>query len=407
MRLALLGLVALVVPTAIIGVAVWCVCRRWRYTRRVKNLRLHGARRPGQVDDEDLGNAVKGGDWLDLDTATRGMPGIGANHSCFSISAPLTIAGGCADDIFDPIGQQAAEARQRKRVRRVTLAAEAAGSPTSRGRSGGLATPLGDDCGAAELEMWSSDEEGDDNPSSVNGHIGGGSGRGAGNSAEIFATTLVLSGTGASGAGVSSGVSPSLSGTAVANPMITVVPQLARNPQYFNETARVLLDRYTTEGEGGGPPMTPSGVIGGSDGGPPSLRPAMSNAVGGSKAALEKPKTAFAEILSSTAAPLQPGMAFHQRVDNASSGSAGEPKALTAPAARGREAGESHIEEGVFEAEGSAEEEQAFYDDEEVDATYKEEEEGDDDRSLPRFSSGAGAPSAEYATHSAAARSLC
>ncbi|CAJ1988767.1 '3a2rel-related protein [Leishmania donovani] len=119
MRLALLGLIALVVPAAIIALAMWCVCRRTRYKRKVKGLRLNGTRQPGEVDDVDMGNIVRGGDWLNLDAATPGRTKIGANGARFSILAPSTAACVRMDATFDPIGQQAAETRQRKRARRV------------------------------------------------------------------------------------------------------------------------------------------------------------------------------------------------------------------------------------------------------------------------------------------------
>ncbi|TPP54087.1 putative integral membrane protein [Leishmania donovani] len=114
MRLALLGLIALVVPAAIIALAMWCVCRRTRYKRKVKGLRLNGTRQPGEVDDVDMGNIVRGGDWLNLDAATPGRTKIGANGARFSILAPSTAACVRMDATFDPIGQQAAETRQRK-----------------------------------------------------------------------------------------------------------------------------------------------------------------------------------------------------------------------------------------------------------------------------------------------------
>ncbi|KAG5505430.1 hypothetical protein GH5_03451 [Leishmania sp. Ghana 2012 LV757] len=366
-RRALLGLIALVVPAAIIGFVVWCIYRRTRYVRKVKDLRLNGTRRPGEVDDKEMGNAVRGGDWLHLEAAITGITGIGANRSRFSISAPSATAGGCTSDIFDPIGQQAAEARQRKRARRVTVAAaEAAGSLRNRGGSGNLASPLGESCSAAELEMWSSDEERDANGSSLNSAIDGCSFRGAGDPAQIFATTLVLSGTGNSGAGVSLGISPSLSGGALPSPKTTVVPPLSRNPEYFNETARVLLGRYTSESEVGGPQMPPSEVPDGGGAGSQSMWPVAGNEGGSSKAVLEKPRMAFEQILSSAVAPLQVGVEFHQRGDNADSGKvtdgAGEPKGLAAPAPRPLAQAEKRPGEEVFEGADDEEEEHAFHD---------------------------------------------
>ncbi|KAG5501653.1 hypothetical protein JIQ42_05503 [Leishmania sp. Namibia] len=368
-RSALLGLIALVVPAAIIGFVVWCIYRRTRYMRKVKDLRLNGARRPGEVDDKEMGNAVRGGDWLHFNAAITGITGIGANRSRFSISAPSATAGVCTSDIFDPIGQQAAEARQRKRARRVTVAAaEAAGNPRNRGGSGNLASPLGDNCSAAESEMWSNDEEGDANGSSLNSAIDGGSFRRADDPAQIFATTLVLSGTGNSGAGVSLGISPSLSGDALPSPKITVAPPLSRNPEYFNETARVLLGRYTSESEVGGLQMPPSEVPDGGGAGSQSVWPVAGNEGGSSKAVLEKPSTAFEQILSSAVAPLQVGVEFHQRGDNADSGKvmdgAGEPKGLAAPAPRPLAQAEKRPGEEVFEGAEDEEEEHAFHDDE-------------------------------------------
>ncbi|KAG5479601.1 hypothetical protein CUR178_03362 [Leishmania enriettii] len=368
-RRALLGLVALVVPAAIIGFVVWCIYRRTRYLRKVKDLRLNGTRRPGEVDDKEMGNAVSGGDWLHLDAAITGITGIGANRSRFSISAPSATVGDCTSDIFDPIGQQAAEARQRKRARRVTVAAaEAAGSPRNRGGSGNLASPLGESCSGAELEMWSSDEEGDANGSLRKSAIDGGSFRGAGDPAQIFATTLVLSGIGNSGAGASLGISPSISGGALPSPETTVVPPLSRNPEYFNETARVLLCRYTSESEVGRPQMPPSEVPDGGGAGSQSMWPVAGNEGGSSKAVLEKPRTVFEQILSSAVAPLQVGVEFHQRGDNADNGKvtdgAGEPKGLAAPAPRPLAQAEKRPGEEVFEGVEDEEEDHAFHDDE-------------------------------------------
>nr|CAJ2473371.1 unnamed protein product [Leishmania braziliensis] len=407
-RLALLGLIALAVPAIIIALIVWCICRRTRYRHRMKELRLNGTRCPGEVDDVDMGNAVMGGDWLSLDAVATGRTRIGANRSCFLISAPSTAAGICVDGIFDPIGQQAVEARQRKRARRVAVAAaEAAGSPTNRvgnSSSGGLADSFGDVSGAVESEMWSSDEEGRANVYSLSGGTGGDVG-GAGGSAPIYATSLVLPGAGATGAGASLGAGPSLHGGATASSAITVVPPLARNSQYFNDTARVLLGRYRAKNESGGQQMPPLALPDGGGAATQSLQPAAGTEVGSSNAVLSKSYSAFEQILSSTVAPLQVGREFHQRGDSADS--VERPKGLAAPVPRDGDRAERHAENEDIEGEEGEEEEHAFQDVEGLGNEYKNEEYEDDDDGSPQgHSSGSYVPGAQSATRPAPRRSL-
>lgn len=379
MRLALLGLIALVVPAAIIALVVWCVCRRTRYKRKVKGLRLNGTRQPGEVDDVDMGNVVRGGDWLNLDAAAPGRTKIGAHRTRFSILVPSTAACVRTDATFDPIGQRAAETRQRKRARRVAVAAaEAAVIPANgvgNGGSDGLASPLSGESGAAGSEMWSSDEEEHSNGYSVNGGVSGGNAGVAGGSAQAHATSSVLPGTRATGAEVSSGAGPHLSGGVVTSSVVTAVPSLDHSLNYFNETTRVLLGRYKAESGGGVPQMPPSALPGGGGAATQSLRLASGNEAESSNAVVNKPKSAFEQILSFAVAPLQVGREFHQRGDNTDSGnvadSAGGPKALAAPVPRDRERAERHTEKEDLK------EDRAFEDDEELDEEYKDEAYGD------------------------------
>ncbi|CAJ1988785.1 5'a2rel-related protein [Leishmania donovani] len=396
MRLALLGLIALVVPAAIIALAMWCVCRRTRYKRKVKGLRLNGTRQPGEVDDVDMGNIVRGGDWLNLDAATPGRTKIGANGARFSILAPSTAACVRMDATFDPIGQQAAETRQRKRARRVAVAAaEAAVIPArgaGNGGSDGLASPVSGESGAAGPEMWSSDEEERSDGYSVNGGVSGGNVGVAGGSAQAHATSSVLPGTGATGAGASSGAGPHLRGGAVTSSVVTAVHPLDHDLHYFNETTRVLLGRYTAESGGGVPQMPPSALPGGGGAAEQILRLASGNEAESGNAVVSKPKSVFEQILSFAVAPLQVGREFHQRGDNRDScnvaDSAGGPKALAAPVPRGRERAERHTEKEDLE------EEHAFQDDEELDEEYKDEECGDYEGPSQRHSGGVYVPGA-------------
>ncbi|CAJ1988766.1 3'a2rel-related protein [Leishmania donovani] len=396
MRLALLGLIALVVPAAIIALAMWCVCRRTRYKRKVKGLRLNGTRQPGEVDDVDMGNIVRGGDWLNLDAATPGRTKIGANGARFSILAPSTAACVRMDATFDPIGQQAAETRQRKRARRVAVAAaEAAVIPArgaGNGGSDGLASPVSGESGAAGPEMWSSDEEERSDGYSVNGGVSGGNVGVAGGSAQAHATSSVLPGTGATGAGASSGAGPHLRGGAVTSSVVTAVHPLDHDLHYFNETTRVLLGRHMAESGGGVPQMPPSALPGGGGAAEQILRLASGNEAESGNAVVSKPKSVFEQILSFAVAPLQVGREFHQRGDNRDScnvaDSAGGPKALAAPVPRGRERAERHTEKEDLE------EEHAFQDDEELDEEYKDEECGDYEGSSQRHSGGVYVPGA-------------
>ncbi|CBZ27034.1 3'a2rel-related protein [Leishmania mexicana MHOM/GT/2001/U1103] len=378
-RLALLGLIALVVPAAIIALVVWCVCRRTRYKRKVKGLRLNGTRQPGEVDDVDMGNVVRGGDWLNLDAATPGRTKIGASRTRFSILVPSTAAGARMDATFDPIGQQAAETRQRKRARRAAVAAAVAAvvpaNDAGDGGSDGVASPLRGDLGAGGSDVWSSDEEEHSNGYSVNGGVSGGNVGVADGSAQGHATSSVLPGTGATGAGASSGAGPHLSGGAVASSVATAVSPQDHDLHYFNETARLLLGRYTAESGGGVPQMPPSTLPGGGGAATQSLRLSSGNEVESSKTVVNKPKSAFEQILSFAVAPLQVGPEFHQRGDTTDSGnvadSAGGPRAVAAPVPRDRERAERHTEKEEME------EEHAFQGDEELDEEYKGEVYGD------------------------------
>lgn len=316
-HLSLLGLLALLVLVVIGGVVAWCVYRRNRNRRRVRSLRLNGTRRPGEVDDADMGQAVKGGDWLHLDSAEGATHVVGAaRRSRFTTSLDALQT---SDAVFDPIGQQAAEARKRKRARRVAVAAaeRAGGGGEGKTAGGGAGSGVfhggmaGNEPGADESEMWSS-EEGD---SDTGG--GGTGGGGVGNAAvrgPIYASSMAPAG----GAARMDGAALSFGGSGGGAPSTSVVPPLTLSPQYFNQTAKVLMDRYNTEGDGGGGGGGPQGgsAVASSSSAAAAAVPSTV-AAGGRGGSLANhgatENNAFEHILASAVAPLRVGEEFHQR----------------------------------------------------------------------------------------------
>ncbi|KAG5504948.1 hypothetical protein JKF63_04395 [Porcisia hertigi] len=406
-RLALLGLLALLVPIAVVFFVMWCISRRTRYKRTVKDLRLNGTRRPGEVDDVDMGAAIKGGDWLSADAAAPNTARFGAHRTPFAISTASMAGDDHTDATFDPIGQQAAEAQQRRLARRVAVAAaEAAGN----GDSGRLASSLRDKSTVAESDVWVSDEEEGTNYSPVSGGVSGGGITGAGGPAPIYAASFVSPTTGVAVAGALSGASVSPSASGAASPGTSAALPVVHNSQYFNETARVLLGCYTAENEGGGPqaPLSASGGRGVADA--HHLPTTAGGDGGGNKAVVKKSNSAFEQILSSAAAPLQLSPEFHHRGDNGISspvaGGRGRPEGLTTSMPRWDGPGAELQDEEERFSSGVDEEERAFQNDGDLDEEYEGEDYNDDDRSSQHHGSFANATGAHLASSSRATRQV-
>ncbi|CAD2218382.1 hypothetical protein ADEAN_000587000 [Angomonas deanei] len=100
----LAALVLLLIPVGaliFLGVSLY---KKYRYKKEASRLKLYGDRKAGEVDDQELGNVIGGGDWLYRDNLDA------RDHTVIDIS-----------NEFDPLAAHAESARDRKARRRVTL----------------------------------------------------------------------------------------------------------------------------------------------------------------------------------------------------------------------------------------------------------------------------------------------
>jgi len=332
--LACLALLVLLIPICFCAYFSRAWYRRYKRRKAAEALRLNGVRQPGEVDDAEMGHAMENRDWL---SSTQGgcNGGLGRNGLCTVVDdgscdyqggrttgtkAPSEAVG------FDPIGHHAAIQRTRQITRREAVA--------------GLNATVRFDSGIGSRSIADGDDvEGDDamqqlyatsimQATSMQRRSGcsheGVAGPGL---AGIHVPGLRATDSGDDMAASSPNFSPALPGG-----MDAVMSPTYHDPEYFNQTARVLLGCY--------PALDSTDAVG-SPGASAVYSESNSNVLpGGVQATAMAPSSApsekrgvkvpigkfassvtqtFENLLSTLAAPLHLGEEFHQKGDNATS----------------------------------------------------------------------------------------
>lgn len=316
--LALITLVVLLVP---LGIGMYFFgkwYRHYRCQRVARELRLNGERRPGEVDDAQMGQAMGQGEWLrgTGPAAENGLAGKTLDGGGSPTGQLVSTKALSEPKEFDPIGQQAAVQRAKQITRReaargfnATIRAD-----NDNGSSVDYSSVMDGDGGdedgamqqlyatsimqAASMQRW-----------------------GVGTHDSVLGSTLMgkqmselrVGGGTSEDASSPLGRFPTMAGGTEA-----VVPTY-HDPEYFNQTARVLLGCYPgadgvdAASQNASPTLRRGSELFNNDANTPVLSPSGSKLPVG-KFASSVGQT-FENILSSLAAPLQLGKEYHQKGD--------------------------------------------------------------------------------------------